>query len=690
MSKRGIRRRDFLKLSAAAGGAAVLAACVPPTATPSGSPAASAAATPGKAGQYQLGKLEGPTIVTDAARFPKTFKEAPELTALVQQGKLPALAQRIGQDPLVIQPAHEVGKYGGTMRKAIFGGINDLSLARFATGAPPLLLWDYEWKTIKPNLARSFELSADGKTITVQLRRGMKWSDGQPFTADDIMFWFEDIYNNEEVHPGNSPDLLVGGKPVVIQKVDETTLRFVSPQANPLLLEIMASPISDLGASFRQQLGRGGPYAPKHYLSKFHAKYVGKEAADKLAADVKQNGWQANIKSKMQWAANPDLPVVYPWVVKVPATDPTSFVLERNPYSIWVDTDGQQLPYIGTVQHTAVQSTDVLTLKATSGELDFMELQFNTAQLPVLIQNESRGGYKVSLDPQQAGIGIALNLAYVEDPVVGDLLRTADFRRALSLGLDRNQINETFFLGTGTPSSAAPADDNKYFPGPEYRTKWSTLDVAQANQLLDKIGLTQKDAAGYRLRKDGKRLTLTFMAVDRLVDQASMAEMIKTHWAKIGVDLTVEATSSALAQQKIPANQAQMTINNAATEEVYLSPGFQTPVGGGFSAIMGVPYGQWANSGGTAGKEPFAEMKEAISLFDRGKAAATAAEKVDLGKQLTRLAVDQVFGIGLVVSDLTSGIRIAKTNMGNIPARVLTSNVLLSPVIAMPQTYYFK
>ena len=119
-------------------------------------------------------------------------------------------------------------------------------------------------------------MSADARTITVQLRRGMKWSDGAPFTADDIMFWFEDIYNNEEVHPGNSADLLIAGKPVVIQKVDETTLRFVSPQANPLLLEIMASPISDLGATFRQQLGRGA-LAPKHYL-RVPREYVVNEA----------------------------------------------------------------------------------------------------------------------------------------------------------------------------------------------------------------------------------------------------------------------------------------------------------------------------------------------------------------------------------------------------------------------------
>jgi peptide/nickel transport system substrate-binding protein len=718
MPQGAIRRRDLLRLSAATGAATLLAACLPetpqaPSATlaakaptaaatpalskptsvlaPQGtSQSAAAAATPAPAAKYALGTIEGPIIVTDPSKFPKTLKEAPELAALVQQGKLPPVAERVGQDPLVIQPVHEVGNYGGTMRKVFFGGVNDLSIARFMTGGAPLVFWDYQWKTIQPNIARSVTASPDNTAITVELRRGMKWSDGQPFTADDIMFWYEDIYNNEEVHPGNSPDLTIAGKPVVIEKVNDTTVRFVSPQPNSLLLEIMASPISDLGATFRQQLGRGGPFAPKHYLQKFHAKYIGKDAADKFAAENNQNGWAANVKILMQYAGNPDLPVIYPWVVKTPATDATSFVIERNPYSIWVDTDGNQLPYIGTVQHLNVQGTDVMALKATAGELDFMELQFTVAQLPVLVQNQQTGNYKVYLDPEQAGVGIALNLAYDEDPVLGELYRNVDFRRALSLAIDRDQVNETFFLGTAIPSSTAPSSDNKYYPGDDWRTKWATLDVAQANQLLDKIGLTGKDAEGYRLRTDGKRLQLSFLAVDRIVNQASLAEMLKTFWQKIGVDLAIEAVSTNLAQQRIGANQAQMTANNIGTEDVYLSPGFQTPTGGGFSAIMGVPYGQWANSGGKQGKEPFPEMKQALESFDRGKAAPTVEERVSLGKELTKLAIDQVFAIGLVNADLSLGIRIAKNNMGNIPARVLSANVLLSPVGAMAQTYYFK
>jgi peptide/nickel transport system substrate-binding protein len=688
VSKRVLRRRELLKLSAAAGGAALLAACTPPSAGPSASPGATTGPT--TAGKYPLGKLEGPVIVTDAAKFPKTFKEAPELAALVQQGKLAPVAQRIGQDPLVIQPVHGIGKYGGTLNKAIVGGLNDLSTTRFFTGPPGLLIWDYEWKTIKPNIARSFTVSPDNRTLTVQLRRGMKWSDGAPFTADDIIFWFDDILNNEEVHPGLSADISIGGKQITAEKIDDTTVRFVAPEPFPMLVDVVATPSTDMGHTFRHQLGRGGPYAPKHYISKFHAKYAGKEAADRLAAEAKQTSWAANVKAKLDVRQNTDLPVIFPWIVKTPASDPTTFVIERNPYSIWVDTDGNQLPYIGTVRHATVQSTDLLALKTTSGELDFMELQYTVAQLPILIESQTKGNYKVYLDPGQAGNGIAVNLAYEEDPVVGELLRNVDFRRALSMAIDRDPLNETFFLGTGTPSSTAPASENKYYPGDEWRTKWAKLDLAQANQLLDKVGLTQKDAAGYRLRKDGKRLALSFMAFDEIIDQAQFAEMVKTHWQKIGVDLVIDKVSLALATERTNANTAQLTFSNVVTDEPNFNNGFQIPGAGPTGQIMGVPYRQWLNSGGRQGKEPSAEIKQAWDLYGKMRAAATAEERIQLGKDLTKLAIDQVFAIGIVVGDLTNGIRIAKNTLGNVPARFPTTHVLRSPLTSMAQTYYFK
>jgi peptide/nickel transport system substrate-binding protein len=307
------------------------------------------------------------------------------------------------------------------------------------------------------------------------------------------------------------------------------------------------------------------------------------------------------------------------------------------------------------------------------------------------VQNQDKGNYKVYLDPGQAGAGIQLNLAYDEDPVLGELYRNVDFRRALSMAIDRTAVNETFFLGTGIPGSTAPAPENKYYPGDEWRTKWATLDLAQANQLLDKIGLTQKDAEGYRLRKDGKRLVLVFTAVDRIIDQAQFGEALKGYLRKIGVDLQVESASTNLAQQRIQANQAQMIVNQVGTDEPFFSPGFLIPTGSGFSAIMGVPYGQWINTGGKQGKEPFAEIKQAVELVLKGKnVAQTADERIAIGKELTKLAIEQVFSIGIVSADLSFGIRIAKNTLGNIPARFLNTNTLTSPLAAMPQTYYFK
>jgi peptide/nickel transport system substrate-binding protein len=684
--KRVMDRREFLQAMGIATGGVLLAACLPQQ-QGQGSPQPSQQ-QPQRAGKYELGKLEGPTIVTDSTKFPRTLKEAPELAALVQQGRLPPVAQRVGQDPLVIQPVHGIGKYGGTMNRAFRG--RDQSQSRFMAGSAGLLLWDFEWKTIKPNIARSFTVSPDNKTVTVQLRRGMKWSDGAPFTADDIIFWFEDILNNEEIHPGLSTDLTINGKQVQAEKVDETTVRFVAPEPFPILVEVMASPITDMGHLRAFQLGRGGPYAPKHYLSKFHAKHVGKEAADRLAAEAKQSSWAANVKAKLDYQFNPELPVIFPWVVKTPASDPNVWLLERNPYSIWVDTDGNQLPYIGTVRHNPFESLDVLALKATSGELDFFELQFPIAQLPVLLQNQERGNYKVYLDPHQAGDGIAVNLAYEEDPVIGELLRNVDFRRALSMAVDRGQLNETFWLGTGTPSSTAPASTNKFYPGDEWRTKWATLDATQANQLLDKIGLTQKDAEGYRLRKDGKRLTLKFMAFNQILDQAQFAELLKTHWQKIGVDLAIDVVATPLATERTLANTAQLTFSNVVTDHPYFNTGFQIPGVGPTGQIMGVPYGQWLRSGGKQGKEPPAEIKQAWELYGKLATAATTEERIRIGQDLTKLAVDQVFAIGVVVGDLTFGIRIAKNNMGNVPARFQNTHVLMSPVTAMPQTYYFK
>ena len=256
--------------------------------------------------------------------------------------------------------------------------------------------------------------------------------------------------------------------------------------------------------------------------------------------------------AKNDWALNPDLPVLSPWKTVTPINTPT-WTLERNPYSVFVDTAGNQLPYIDKVVLTLAENLEVLNLRAIAGEYDYASRHVDLGKLPVFLENQQKGNYKVYLDPGDYGgdLIIKFNLNYDADPEIAKWFNTADFRRALSLGIDRDQINETFWLGTGTPGSVVPADSNKYNPGPQYRKLWSTLDVKKANEMLDKIGLAKKDAEGYRLRTDGKgRLRIEIMTLGgQFVQYTQIAEMIREQWKKIGIDLQVQEVERSLAHQ---------------------------------------------------------------------------------------------------------------------------------------------
>jgi peptide/nickel transport system substrate-binding protein len=686
--RNGIDRRTLLKLAAAAGGVAALEACnVAPTSTASSAPTPTQVA--GTAGKYKLGVFEYAEFITDPAKFPKTFKEAPELAAQVTAGKLPKVADRIGQDPIVIKPIHGNGKYGGTMHKA-FIGTADGTAFRFLNGPDAQLWYDPTGAKVIPWMARSFDLSADGKVLTIQMRRGLRWSNGDPVDADDVIFWYQDMYLNKEISGGITSAMQVNGKPVTIEKIDQFSYKFVSPDANYLMPDRVAS-----ASEFTGQYGGGnlgyGLTVPSKYLKKIHPKYAGQAAVDKLAADAKFKSWTEFYLNKTDPNLNPDLPTLSPWHTTRPMNDPALFTADRNPYSVFVDTDGNQLPYINQISHAFAQDTDAIALKIVAGELDFQDRYLPPDKLPVYFDGAAKGNYTVGLDPQQQGLGIALNLAYVDDKEIGDLLRTTDFRRALSMGLDRDQINEAFFLGTGTVGAAVPADTNKYFPGKEYRTKWATLDIAQANSLLDKLGYTNKSSSGIRQRKDGKGdLTVTFTAVNRLANFPQMAEMIKQQWAKIGVNLQNDTLASSAAQTKLKANQTQMVGNTTATDDVFITPGYIIPIGGGYSAIMGIPFAQWINSGGAQGTEPFKEMKDQIALWQKGF-ASPEADRITIGKQLQANFADQVFAIGIITQDLSNyGVRIQKSNLENVPGRFVNLSLFNPTVNALPQTWYFK
>jgi peptide/nickel transport system substrate-binding protein len=357
---------------------------------------AAAAAIAQNAGKSLIGKLEGPEVLTDAAKFPKTFKEAPQLAALVKAGKLPPVAERIGQDPLVIKPLHEVGKYGGMWRAGFTGPADFWNGFRCCSGPDHLMFWDYTGDKVVPNLAKGLEMQDGGRAWLLHLRRGMKWSDGKPFTADDFVFWFEDVYQNKDLVPTPSAAMAINGKPGVVEKVDTNTVRFKFPEPYTMFPDVLAGS-TDLAGQMQGWRALGG-FAPAHYMKQFHPKYVSQAELDKKAKDGKFDSWVRMFLFKNDWALNPELPVLSAWKTVTPINTPT-WTLERNPYSVFVDTSGNQLPYIDKVVLTLAENLEVINLRAIAGEYDYASRHMDLGKLPVFLENQQRGNYKVYLDP---------------------------------------------------------------------------------------------------------------------------------------------------------------------------------------------------------------------------------------------------------------------------------------------------
>ncbi len=160
----------------------------------------------------------------------------------------------------MLKPVEEIGQYGGTWRRAWLGVSDRWGPGKILAESITELNWN--GTKVIPNLGTSWEASEGGKVFTVHLREGVKWSDGEPFTADDIMFHYEDIILNKELTPNFPKWLIVGGDRGTIEKVDDYTVRFRFSQPYGLF-------------SINLTLnGRYGLYSPKHYAKQFHPRYV--------------------------------------------------------------------------------------------------------------------------------------------------------------------------------------------------------------------------------------------------------------------------------------------------------------------------------------------------------------------------------------------------------------------------------
>ena len=586
---------------------------------------------------------------------PAGAEEPPDLAARVAAHGLPSLAERLPQPPLVVdvpRPDWAPGRYGGEMRMLMAKDRDIRMMAVF--GYSRLIGYDEQLRLV-PDILQSLD-NVGNRVFTLHLRSGHKWSDGQPFTSDDFRYYWEDVANNKELSPFGLPRaMLVGNRGPKFEVIDGTTVRYTWDEPNPAFLTALAGP-SPLYI-----------YRPAHYLRQFHARYAGLEAANALAAAAGSRNW-AGLHQKMDEQFqfdNPDLPTLEPWVNTTPLPT-TRFVLVRNPYFHRVDRMGRQLPYIGSV---IVNITDdkLIPARTGAGNVDLQARYLRFDNYTFLKQGEQRNHYRVRLWEKALGSQIALypNLN-VDDAEWRKLMRDVRFRRALSLGIDRHEINEVVYFGLGKESANTVLQRSPLFR-PEFRAAWTKFDVRSANALLDQIGLAKRDANGIRLLPDGRPMELIIDTAGESTEETDVLELIRDTWRQLGIAMFARPSQREVFRKRAFSGKSMMSVwsglnNGIATAD--MSPGELAPTSQ--EQLQWPMWGQYYELNHKGGEAPsLPGVQELARLNDEWRRAATSDERERIWLRMLSIHAEEVYTIGIVTHALQPVV--VRDSLRNVP-----------------------
>ena len=603
---------------------------------------------------------EGTTGAVPAGT-PSEFGEAPMLTALVDRGELPPVEERLPADPMVVTGLEEIGEYGGQANVAYWArGLWFFEVqAMFAPFEFPFGL-DREVQLGVANVLRDYEFSQDMRVLTMYLREGMKWSDGDDFNADDWMFWYEDVLLNEELTPTVNAKLKPGGEVMKMSALDDYTLRIEFAVAYPTAVLVLTHPWG---------MGNIPGYLPSHFLKEFHPAYN-----TKAAELAKSNGhdewyqyfWERNTSIR-DLPGIPERPTVNAYRLSERGTD--HYLFERNPYYWKVDPAGNQLPYIDRVFTRFVSNVEISVGMITNGEIDAAFLGQSIENFPLFKENEDQGHYVTETHPVSfTAPAIRINQT-TEDDAVRALLEDKRFRIALSLAIDRQEMNELLFFGLGRPGQWTVSPASEYFE-PEFAEAYSRYDLDRANALLDDIGLTWDSNHEYRLRPDGEELGFEMLFSSDHGGAQGTAELLKEHWRDIGVNLDARSAARELMTQRAQSNTVEIMMWGADGGVMFTTLPHAVVPTSNAPWFAGSPHwALWFTSEGADGIEPPEEAKMVYNNWQK-MLLAPDAERIRLGKELLRSQAENLYTIG-TVSDLPLLLFVARDNMGNLPDETL-------------------
>ena len=529
----------------------------------------------------------------------------------------------------------EIGKPGGELLTLV-GKPKDTRLI-VVYGYARLVGYDRAF-VIQPDILKEIDVE-DGRIFTFRLREGHRWSDGAPFTSEDFRYWWEDVANNMALSPTGPPaKLIVDGEMPDVTFPDPLTVRYSWSKPNPLFLPALA------GAS-PQFI-----YMPAHYLKSFHERYADHDALADAVAENRARDW-AQLHGRhdnMYKLDNPDLPTLQPWMLTT-APPSTRFVFDRNPHYHRVDELGQQLPYIDRVLMEVVDSK-LIPIKAGAGETDLQVRGLYFKHYTFLKENEERSGLDTYLWQTARGAHLALypNLN-ARDPVWRDVLRDVRFRRALSLAIDREEINQIMYFGLALGGNNTVLPQSPLYKE-AYRFSWAKFDPDEASVLLDEMGLDQWSDNGVRLLPDGRPAELVVETAGEETEETDLLELVAEAWLKQGIKIHVKPSQREVLRNRIFAGDTLMSISYGLENGIPIadmSPWEFAPTSQ-YDQYQWSKWGQYWETKGEAGVAPdMAEAKELLALFRQWQAARSSEEREGIWHRMLEIYSDQVYSIGL-------------------------------------------
>ena len=586
-----------------------------------------------------------------------TFSENPSIGALngriVGNPALPPLAERLPSEPLVVAPYDQIGTYGGTLdmiSNALEAGTSDLLSVRHVN----LVRFSDDLVTIVPNIAKGWEWNDDYTQLTFFLRKGHKWSDGAPFTAEDVEFWYENLNMDTNIIAKPKDYVLVGGKPMTVDVIDPQTVRFNLPAPKPGLL-----------AHFATHYGQG--FQPKHFLGQFHPAI--NPDADKVAqAAGFENGYAAvnMYYGQTDWTDSPTPLLRVPdQIAKMPAAVTPSLeayitIAEStegrhyvaNPYFHMVDTAGNQLPYIDEQDETMANDNEVRILKIINGEIDYKTQSLSLPMTPILLDNAEKGDFTIDLRAEIALPSFGINVTHADPDkraVFGDL----KFRQAMSVAIDRDEINEVAYFGLGETQqyvAFSPAPD---FVTPEMKQYFAQYDPDLAEKLLDEIGVVDQNGDGARDLPNGKKLVINLQFATQGI-AAEVVELVAQHWTNVGIETTLKEVTPDEFRSAQSSNQLDVMMWRKSQPLAIIlgnSELFLPPFENYFAVRNGMLWAEYIDSNGANGIKPpdyVYQMIDDLNAFQ--STPAGTPESATIGARLVKNMTGNLLFIGTVLA----------------------------------------